>query len=332
MAPAGNPPVIDEVKKILEDLGKDVTGDNLKAALDKKVTNRLGSAFRKHLSDEIKETYKNHATTDKERCEWIAQFVIDPSVARLEGWNKDETYKHDKNKSEEHWLTEAQLGSPVWLNDPAHAATMIKSLLSRPHEDAGLAADDIKQYQYFQKQSVVEHGSKQTRGTSATAEMSEKDYAHVTDQLGKPRESTAAKRKPSKPAKEPETDENKRLKSATALRKATLGKCKAALDKCFQDAWASEALLPKLFTDLSEKGYPSTMADWFGERIVAFRLQVTTIQENYGQEAIKTLERTPTLESLHASTRAVDSLLQSADAAHKASKQTVDKGVRNLMS
>ena len=330
MAPAACPPVVDEVRKIMEGVGKDLTGENLKASLDKKVMNRLGSAFRKHLSDENKETYKNNAKTDKERCEWIAQFVIDPSVARLEGWNRDETYKHDKNKSEEHWLTEAQLGSPVWLNDPAHAATMIKSLLSRPHEDLGLAADGVKQYQYFKKKGVVEHGSKQTRGTSATAEMSDKDYAHVTDQLSKPREGTSAKRKPSKPAKEPETDENKRLKSATALRKATLGKCKAIIDKCFQDAWASEALLPKLSTDLSEKGDPSTMADWFGERIVSFRLQVTTMQENYGQEAIKTLERTPTLESLQESTRVVDSLLQSADAAHKAFKQSVDKDIRSL--
>ena len=56
------------------------------------------------------------------------------------------------------------------------------------------------------------------------------------------------------------------------------------------------------------------------------------MQENYGQEAMKTLERTPTLESLHDSTRAVDSLLQSADAAHKAFKQSVDKDIRNLMN
>ena len=62
MAPAGNPPVIEEVKHILEGLGKDVTGANLKAALDKEVMNRLGSAFRKHLSDENKETYKDNAT------------------------------------------------------------------------------------------------------------------------------------------------------------------------------------------------------------------------------------------------------------------------------
>ena len=59
-----------------------------------------------------------------------------------------------------------ELASPKWLNSRENAEIAIKSLVSRPHDNASLRSGGILQYQWFQK--AIDKNKTLTQGVSVT--------------------------------------------------------------------------------------------------------------------------------------------------------------------
>ena len=124
----------------------------IKNALSKQKYNTLGNTFRNSLTEEQKTTYKT--LTTKQKDEWLLQFVLDPQLCSLKGFNTNTAYKDDRNEDKEMWVTEDQLAGPQFLNNATHAALVCKSgeLDSKDHHWKALADAGVKEYRVTMSQ------------------------------------------------------------------------------------------------------------------------------------------------------------------------------------
>ena len=99
------PKAVMSAREALKMLNLEVTGDNLKASLNPREFHGVATAFRSSMSEQVKSDYKK-LNTDEERRQWIAQFVLDPTISITEGFNKTEAYKQERTIDEDVWLTE----------------------------------------------------------------------------------------------------------------------------------------------------------------------------------------------------------------------------------
>ena len=81
--------------------------------------------------------------------------MMDPASGGGYGENFVERLSRREGEATEEWLTESQIGGPLYLNSPELAKVMVASLPSKPHKNAALAAKGIKVYKY-------EHSKKRT--------------------------------------------------------------------------------------------------------------------------------------------------------------------------
>ena len=312
-------------REALKMLNLEVTGDNLKAVLNPKELNVLATAIRSSMSEQVKSDYKK-LNTDEERRQWIAQFVLDPTISTTEGFNGTLAYKQEGTIDEDVWLTEEQLGSASYLNSVSQASQIVKvgELESRPHELACLAQAGIKQYKYTTSVVRRENGLREEAGTSAKAELNDNEYEEVTKEMkqgfGKP----VKRRQPKQ--KEPESDEQKKLKSATQLRASNIRKCKVMMDKAATDAVACEGDLQKLVT----KGYPGAMIDWFKNLVGEFKAEVEVARVRYAKEATRVEAGKPNCDEVEANTMEVDLTMHALDSKYKAFKEGVFTDVKKL--
>ena len=328
MSPTKIPKPVQDVKAYMASIGQPITADNLGKYLDKKLMNNISNTMRNSLSLENKAAYKDTATTDQSRRDWVAQFVLDPAMAKTTGFNRCVAFKKENHKDKEVWITKCQMEGPEYCNNAEHAKLLIEEggMPSRPHEEPCLAKAGVMQYLWVKKSVQRSHGATEEAGTVAEAAVNAEDYKEVANQIkagvGKP-----VKRKASKPPKEPESEESKRLKASASLRTSTIRKCKAALDKAAQDA----ALCEKLVADLGTKGYPAALNQFFEMKIADFRGDIKITQDKYAEEAMKVQERSPSIESVQAGCHNVDMALQSLDSKHKAFKDSALSDLKKLV-
>ena len=119
--------------------------------------------------------------TDAERRDWLASFIIDSSCGSCEATASTTVSKSNVEQGEGQWVTESQLAGPLFLNDAQHATVTVKRLISRPHEDPELAADDVKQYWYVKETVQVGTSVNDAVTARTTAELSAEDYEVVRD-------------------------------------------------------------------------------------------------------------------------------------------------------
>lgn len=321
--PTKIPKSVLRIRDKMESLGKPVTAATLREVLDKKEFNNIANVFRQSMSTSAREEYKKVARDDERRA-WIAQYIIDPGFASVEGFNVTTAFNKQTAKEEEQWLTQEQLASPVYLNSITHAEAIIKELESRPHEYKVLADQGVLQYKFTMTSTQKEHGVVEENGTRATAELKENEYAEVTKDITS-NYSRPAKRKA--PPKEAESEEVKRMRCARQLRATTVRKCKALIDKSALDVSVCETNLAKL----QAKGYPGAMTEWYEQKVVQFKESMVQAQAAYSKEATK-VDIQPELADIEASTRDIDSALQQLDQQYKAFKDSVFCDVKKLVA
>jgi hypothetical protein len=322
------PKPVQRARELLREQGLVATGANIKHALGKDELNKLASAFRNTMGDEAKAGYKQ-LKTDEERRSWLAQYVIDPHTAVSKGFNSTVAFVSAKQSCKSGWVTEAQLGGPLYLNDTAAAKIMVESgeLQSRPHESQALAAEGAKQYYYSAAVDVSEAGIKEHAGVSTSAELNANEFQevrdHITNNFGK-----AGKRKTSKP-KEPETEASKRLKAAATLRCASLRKLKALCDKIHNDLTAAEKDVQKL----EEKGYPEQMQNFLLGKIEEVRGCLRGAQQVYAEEAMKPDPKAAgDADGLEAEGQKVDGAINTLDKQYQVYRKSAGADIKKLTS
>ena len=198
----------------------------------------------------------------------------------------------------------------------------------RPHEYAALAKAGIKQYQFSWSRLRKESGQREEAGTTATAELTGKEYSEVTSDLDRTF-TKGTKRKPSKPPREPEPEEAKRLKSVAQQRANLVKKCKSLIDKCATEAASTTSDLDRL----KAKGYPAAMLDWLSNQIVDVQNAIATAQKSYGSEAMKVLDiKTEAMDAYTSSIALLNQVMKTLDDCYQGFRNNVYSDVKKLSS
>lgn len=299
-----------------------MTPEAIKEHIKGKELNNLANCFRQSMSDSAKQQYKALAKDDERRA-WLAQYILDPAFATCEGFNRTTAFTKQEQRDDEQWVTLEMLKGPSFLNSEEHARIAIKDLDSRPHELAALAEEGVKQYKFSWSVLRRSSGVKDEAGTSAHAELTEKEFADVSTDMAK-NFSKPVKRK-AVAVKEPESEEVKRLKTAKNLRGTALRKCKALIDRSASECGNTERELEKM----KLKGYPDTMMEWFMAKIGEFKAHLNVAQKVYAEEATR-VQVNPDADYLEASRKEVDNTTQTLENKFKSFKESVASDIKKL--
>ena len=169
-----------EAKEKLAHAGMAVTPQNLKSMLSLKEMNILQATFRQAMSQDSRETYKA-LSSDDERRSFVAQYVLDPTLAKTNGFNKKFAFGETASESVEGWITKEELSGPKFLNSKAHAEILIENreLPEREHEIPSLARAGVKQYYYSTKATKKTTGERTEAGTTGDIELKAQEYTEV---------------------------------------------------------------------------------------------------------------------------------------------------------
>ena len=326
--PVKHPKVVERVKAALS--GQAVTPDSIKTMLSATLFNQLGNSFRQHLSAEAKDTYLS-LKSDDDRRSYMAQFVLDPSIAKTNGFNRDFAFDQAIVKETQTWWTREQLGGPTGLNNLEHADILIASgsLPSKPHEVPALAEAGIVQYHWRVSSVEKQTGHRSEAGTTAKSELKEHEYTeaknHIPKSFGDPK---GIKRKAStNGGKKEETQEEKRLKTSNTARASALRKLKQATDKYDNELRMRSDDLPKL----EAKGYPPQMVDFFRQKIALFNAEVGEATTIHASEVVRPLERRQDFfEVVDTATVATNNALQTLETHAAAFKKSVTADLKQL--
>ena len=91
--------------------GIDIDGETLKATLSAQQYNLLGASFRQGMLPDVKIKY-DKLPTDKDRRQWLAQYVVDPKQAKCEGCSTTEAFVESTSESWSGWLPESVIAGP----------------------------------------------------------------------------------------------------------------------------------------------------------------------------------------------------------------------------
>ena len=184
----------DNVKKIAE---------ALKMCGDKGLLNKLASNCRNTMTPEVKSKYKL-LSTDDERREWLAYYVIDAKDACNNGFNRTLVFDTESSDTTITWLTEEQMSGPNWLNSKEHAKMVVehKVLTDRPHEWELFAQQGILQWEFSWAKIKRSTGWRKEAGVETTAELSGEEVATIRDHIdGQGLKTQQKKRRPTRKKK-----------------------------------------------------------------------------------------------------------------------------------
>ena len=314
--PEKMPNAVAKARQKLEAAGKEINKESIFETLSKAEINNLSNNMRNHQTPQVAARYRE-MKSDAERKDWVSHYVIDYKEASCKGWNSTKVVNNNINTEEIVWLTEEQMGGPLYLNSPSHAAIVVKAkiLLEQDHELAPLAAAGIKQYEFSWSKVRNETGVMKEAGVIAEDAMSGEDFAAVASHMeNSVSTQPVAKKQKVKPAPKIEDPETKELKQAAALRQTALRKLKQKVDKVLQAMVEKDGMLPKIL----EKGYPQQMMEFMKAKIDELRAKAMEAQETYSSEAKKQnmMPKPALVEStglLDASLSALETLLKKFD-------------------
>ena len=264
--------------------GKPINAETIVEALGRAGLNKLAGCARYNMVDSVRDKY-NQFKTDQQKREWLAQYVLDPKIAKCTASNETAATDEKLAEEDEGWLYESQIA--IKLNDKEMAKILCESgeLQDRPADHEALNKAGYKQYWFVSKHFLNRTGTKQTNAVRAEVELSTDEYnevkEHMASSTGKP-----VKRKLAKADKDKEDKEapaKKELRNAAASRNSALRKLKTIIDKATNTMKSHEDKLPRLV----EKGYPDEMKNFCASLIQKLKPHTDMAQDAYNAEVIK---------------------------------------------
>eukprot|EP00959_Pyramimonas_sp_CCMP1952_P458722 9477099-Pyramimonas_sp.AAC.1 len=170
-----------EIKKHLESSSLDITGDSLKN-IDPKLRRAgfscLGTSLAAAFPDQHAQYKKLQYDFDKRK--WLAAFIVDPASGCSKVINTTVRKTTETEQETDVWVTESQLAGPMYLNNAAHAAAAIKSMIPRPFKDNKSLQDmGVKQYNWTVFQSTRTKSLEKSATLSTEAELEPEDVGTV---------------------------------------------------------------------------------------------------------------------------------------------------------
>lgn len=327
MAPRSKvPKAVQNARVKVENNGESMSPAALKRALTSAELNSLQTSFRAVMSAEAREGYRQLATDD-ERRSYLCQFILDPEIAKTNGFNKSVAFDEAADVATEGWVTLEELGGPQYLNSRYHADIMAKTLPERPHEVPELAAENVKQYYYVDKKKKRKTGYREEAGTSAKAELKASEYTGVKNDIVSSFEGGKKRKGTPKPRHE-ETPEEKRLKAANNGRTVACRKLKSVIDKTQNEINMQKGSLPKL----ADKGFPPEMTTFLEKKVDVFQALVTESQAVYVKEVVVAPElRVDCADRVESSTKETQESLAKLEEAFIAFKKGVSADIKHLV-
>ena len=120
--------------------------------------------------------------SDAARREWLAQYVLDPSLAKCSGFNRVTAFSTSSPDAMGQWLHESQIASSAYLNDPAAAKLLCASgdlREQRPSEWPAEAAEGVTQDSFTTTVTTTSAGTKEENGVDAETELKEQELHTV---------------------------------------------------------------------------------------------------------------------------------------------------------
>eukprot|EP00959_Pyramimonas_sp_CCMP1952_P076513 1598789-Pyramimonas_sp.AAC.1 len=169
----------------MKGLGKDVDADGI-AALDRNKRRAAFSSLGTTLKNEWPAEYAKYQkmTDDLEKRRWLAAFMVDPECGITTIANTVEREVYDDEMEEDEWVTEDQLGGPLYLNNPRHASIAVRTMISRPFKgNQALQEEGVKQYNYTKYKTL--HGKRTSKKATleTKAEMEPEDVQNVREHM-----------------------------------------------------------------------------------------------------------------------------------------------------
>ena len=111
-----------------------------------------------------------HEGSNNEKHEMLQKYLQDKSLKwSFDVRDKTEFKKTDTDRSMYEWMTEAAIAAKEGLDrqqeeDKKVLAVILKQYEQRPHENAELAAMNMKQYKVLKEQKILDNATHQTTG------------------------------------------------------------------------------------------------------------------------------------------------------------------------
>jgi hypothetical protein len=233
--------------------GRDVTAEDIATVPNKALRNRAMNAMVRTLTPEQKYCY-DHCKDDKDRHQWVAEYILDPKKVKCNGASSVSRSATTTESEKTIWITEDELAGPSYLNSKPNAASAIKSLVSRPHENVALAGAGVKQYQWTLKEHTFNRSIEEAATIDSFAEMSAEQGQVLRDHMsnsGNPGEESTRPLKKARTNMLPIEDrkkagderdkdlspEKKAHKDAETAYQKALTALKTIIDKVSKDLW-----------------------------------------------------------------------------------------------
>ena len=252
--------------------------------MPKEIYQKMQANYRNTMQPDAKARYRE-LKSDTERKDWLALYMIDPKTAVCKGYNSTVAFDQEENKGSEQWLSEEQMGGPMFLNSANHAGIIVKGkvLEERDHENPALAAAGVKQYYFSWSRINRSTGVRKEAGVRADAELTPEEYQETADQMAKQGLEPQVKKPKITHEKKVLSEEQKAEKTANVAKGAALRKLKAKLDKTLNDLDGYEQDAKKL----PPKGFPQAITEFYLGKIQEQRNLYDPFQRVYAVEVVK---------------------------------------------
>ncbi|CAK0848774.1 unnamed protein product, partial [Prorocentrum cordatum] len=301
----------DSLKKAGISKLEDLTADKLKDVLDddslKSLFSSLGTTLKSKCpmlhAKYVKDT-TGRASIERKR-EWLTKFIIDPTSGGCSAGQDTTVGSRDESESLTEWLTEEQLGGPMYLNSPLHASIIVKSLDCRPHRNGLLAEAGVREYK-FSKEILREIEFKNNSSSvSSSVDVNADTYKQIQGAMmgqaissalplsdGAAGESEKEKKDRERKERAAAKAEKEKQEAQQNPMKAKVDEAKKLLDEQIKKAkaWARSVddelrEIPGYQLKLQRKGFPQSMGDYLAEQGNQHRLSMEKFANGIYTEA-----------------------------------------------
>ena len=322
-----NPKVVLEVRAKLKERGIACTGENLKQVLSKAELQRLNSSLHSAMSEGKKAEYKL-LKNDDERRNFLAAYALDPQDFRGSCQTSLAATNSSTDKSIGQWVTQKQLGGPLFLNDEIAAATLIESgeLPEQEHESPSLAKLGYKQYWWTHGQKIKNTGTEDKTEITGSGSMTKDEFDSAATYMRQGMDEMQPKKKPKAMPKPEEPPEVQERKVAITERGKALQTLKVAFTKYRKEVQEHMGYT----VAIEQKDYPAEFVGFIRDKIDKLKKEVETAATYYAAQLIDQTSTTMEVHGIREIIKEIKDKSESLDSMMVSARKSTLKDAKRL--
>ena len=175
------PKAIMAVREKLQNLGLDITVDNLKAHLTAKGMNLAQGCLRSSLKHDPSKAEQYGEMNRKDQKDWLVAFALDPDISKLSCTHITTKELVRRESGRIVWLTEEPMASDTWFASSQHAKIIVDSPLTKSQLIIvpALKEADVKAYKVEVAEEMWQKNTNSAVELKARADITAYVYANV---------------------------------------------------------------------------------------------------------------------------------------------------------